>query len=463
MDTFYTILTHLAVVAGFLLAVVFAAHILRQKRSPSGTIAWLLIIVFVPYVGVPLYLMLGGRKLGRAARRKGFIGLRPLDSIPSDSASPLDKMLRTYGVPGATTQNRITLCPDGVAGYKALVDLIENAEKSIHISIFIFFLDDVGRDILDRLARRASDGLDVRLMVDDLGSLHTSNRKLKKLIRAGGKVAHFMPVVHLPFRGMTNLRNHRKIVVVDQRKVMTGGTNIAKEYIGPTEYHGRWLDLSFVLEGPEVELYSIVFRSDWKFATGEEMDASSAQDWKLAKQDNGGAVLQLVPSGPDMRGDMLYDAILSSVFAAKKRIWIVTPYFIPNDTLSESLLLARRRGVDVKIIVPHRSNHTLTNMVRGSYLRELQKAGATICQHPKMVHAKVLIFDDTAMLGSSNFDIRSLFLDYEVSMFIYSKPEVQNIEKWVENLCSDCSEGVRKVSAFRDLCEGAARLLTPLL
>jgi len=159
----------------------------------------------------------------------------------------------------------------------------------------------------------------------------------------------------------------------------------------------------------------------------------------------------------------LYDAILSSVFAAKKRIWIVTPYFIPNDTLSESLLLACRRGVDVKILVPHRSNHKLTNMVRGSFLRGLQKAGATIYQHPKMVHAKVMMFDDTAMLGSSNFDIRSLFLDYEVSMFIYSKPEVQSIEKWVEDLRSDCSEGVKKVSAFRDLCEGTARLLAPLL
>ena len=463
MTTFYTILTHLAVVAGFLFAIVLAAHILRQKRSTSGTIAWLLIIVFAPYIGVPLYLMFGGRKLGREARRKGFIGLRPLDSIPLDSASPLDKILRTYGVPGATDANRITFCPDGQVGYKALVDLIENAEKSIHIAIFVFVLDDVGRDIFDRLVRRASEGLDVRLMVDDLGSLHTSNRKLKKLVKTGGKVAHFMPVVHIPFRGMTNLRNHRKIVVVDEQKVMTGGTNIAKEYIGPTDFDGRWLDLSFILEGPEVELYSTVFRSDWKFATGQDMDAPSPQNQKIMQGDGGGAVLQLVPSGPDMRGDMLYDAILSSVFAARKRIWIVTPYFVPNDTLSESLLLACRRGVDVRILVPHRSNHALTNMVRGSYLRALQKAGAAIYQHPKMVHAKVMIFDDTAMLGSSNFDIRSLFLDYEVSMFIYSRPEVQSIEKWVEDLRLGCSEGVKKVSAFRDLCEGAARLLAPLL
>ncbi|MCK5113145.1 MAG: PLDc N-terminal domain-containing protein [Phycisphaerae bacterium] len=463
MDTLYTILAHLAVVAGFLLAVVFAAHILRQKRSPSGTIAWLLVIVFIPYVGVPLYLMFGGRKLMRQARRKGFIGLRPLDSIPLEAATTLDKILRTYGVPGATSGNRMTFCPDGIAGYKGLVDLIETAQRSIHIAIFVFTLDEVGRDIFERLIRRATDGLDVRLMIDDLGSLHTPNRKLKKLVKAGGKVAHFMPVVHIPFRGMTNLRNHRKIVVVDEQKVMTGGTNIAKEYIGPTEFEGRWLDMSFILEGPEVELYSTVFRSDWKFATGEDMEVPAAEDQAIGQCDGGGAVLQLVPSGPDMRGDMLYDAVLSSVFAAQKRIWIVTPYFVPNDTLYESLLLACRRGVDVRILVPHRSNHALTNMVRGSYLRGLQKAGATIYQHPKMVHAKVMIFDETATLGSSNFDVRSLFLDYEVSMFIYSQGEVARTEQWVKDLSKACTQGVKNVSAARDLCEGAARLLAPLL
>ncbi|MCD4825799.1 MAG: cardiolipin synthase [Phycisphaerae bacterium] len=458
------ILTYVGLVLGFLLAVVLVIQIVRQpKRSPSATIAWLLMIIFAPWVGVPLYLALGGRKTRRRARKKSDLGLRKADICPAEDATLIDRILRSYNLPAATEHNKVSLCRKGTETYGQLVELIEGATHSIHIATFVFSKDEIAADILQRLARRASEGLEVRLLLDGVGCLHTHGRFLKPLTRAGGRVTHFNPVIHRPFRVRTNLRNHRKIAIADGRIVIAGGTNIAKEYIGPTPMAGRWRDLSFVLEGPAVPIYADIFRSDWHFASGEELQPAP-QSPAAENTAEPEAIVQVVPSGPDIKADSLYGAILSAIFQAKKRFWVVTPYFVPDDALQQALLLACHRGVDVRVIVPRKSNHTLTNLARGPYLRELQAVGVKILQLHTMVHAKAIIMDDDlAMIGSSNFDIRSLFLNYEVSMFIYSRPEIQATFKWMESLATECTIGMKKVGPVRDFCEGAARMIAPIL
>ncbi|MFP3911485.1 MAG: phospholipase D-like domain-containing protein [Desulfobacteraceae bacterium] len=458
------IFTHLAMIAGFLLAALVIAHMFRQRHSPAATTAWLLAIVLLPYVGVPLYLMLGGRKMLRVADSKLEIHLPESDVSVPIAVTPIDTLLRNYGIPGATEKNRLSLCPTGEDGFSRLVNLIEEATESIYITTFILASDEVGRDIIGRLARKAEQGVVVKVLLDGVGSFYTRKKALLPLARAGGRVLYFFPVIHLPTRGRTNLRNHRKMVIVDERRVMAGGTNIATEYIGPTPDPKRWHDLSFILEGPAVRHYTELFRSDWEFASGESFQPQNPAPLTLSDPD-ADAVVQVVPSGPDVAGDPLYDAILSVIFAAKRRLWIVTPYFVPDESLCQAMTVAAHRGVDVQILVPEKSNHRLADLARGTYLRDIQQAGGKILLYTRgMVHAKILLMDDELiMIGSANLDMRSLFLNYETALFAYSASSIQAIERWITDLAVDTRLGVEKVGAFRDLCQGVVRMMAPLL
>ncbi len=465
MTTVWGILTHLAIIVGFLIAFVFIAHIIRQKRSPAGTIAWLLVVLLLPYIGVPLYLLLGGRKTKRRRDRKASLGLNESQIVqPTARAHIIDRLLRSYHLPGSAAGHRIALCSTGEEGYARLVEIIENAAETIHIATYVFHFDDVGKDILDRLTRRAEQGVQVRLLVDGVGSHALKRRRLKPLQAAGGRAVHFNSIFYRPLRNRMDLRNHRKIVIADGRIAMAGGTNIAEEYIGPSPKPGRWLDLSFVLEGPEVGMYSEIFRLDWEFASGETLPPAESLPPAIT-DDDPGAIVQVVPSGPDVHGDPLYDAFVSALFEAKRRIWVVTPYFVPDETLTHAFTLARHRGVDVRIYIPAKSNQRLANWARGPYLRELQAAGVGVHLYtPGMMHAKVLLVDDDlAVIGSANMDIRSLFLNYEVAMFIYSARDICATEAWIETLARDTREGLPKAGAVRDLLEGVVRMMSPLL
>lgn len=457
------VLTYLFLIGGFLLGVLLIAHILLQKHSPSGTLAWLLVILLLPYAGVPLYLMFGGRKLQRRAEKKCRLGLDTSMAIPEEDACVADRILRSYNIPGAQDGHRLSLCETGQQTFNELVRLIDGAQKSIHISTFIFRPDAVGRLILTKLAEKAAAGVSVRLLMDGVGSLHTRPRHLRKLTRAGGKIAWFMPVLHRPFRGRTNLRNHRKIVVVDHTTLLAGGTNIGAEYIGPTLLSGRWRDLAFVLEGPTVRHWDDVFCRDWEFASGQT--PSMPPETFTPPDAVGQAVVQFVPSGPDMEGDALYDAILSMIYAAKQRLWVVTPYFVPDEPLCQALMLAARRGVDVRVLLPRRSNHALPDIVRGNWLRQIQQAGGLILFYTEgMVHAKILLMDDeTAVLGSANMDIRSLLFNYESAMFVYSPDEIAHTAAYVEQLAAHCRVGIGRAGLIRSLTESVARLAAPLM
>jgi len=456
--------SHLAMVLGFLLALVVIAQLMRQRRSPSGTIAWLLVVVLIPYVGVPLFLMLGGRKLRRVAGRKRSIQLAGKEGRCRQDATPIERLLCGHEIPAATEGNSVTLCRTGEDAYAALVALIEQARRSIDVTTFLLRLDRVGTDILDRLSRCAEDGIEVRLLLDGVGSLYVTKRALAPFLKAGGQIAFFMPILHWPFRGRTNLRNHRKMVIVDNQRVLAGGANIASEYIGPVPKRSRWQDLSFTLEGPATREYCEVFQSDWEFATGERLD----RDVKWSSIDSierGCAMIQVVPSGPDVHGDPLYDAILSAVYAARQRLWVATPYFIPDEALLQALMAAAHRGIDLRILVPEKSNHRMADLARGTYVRDVQTAGGRIHLYSGgMMHAKVMIVDDElVMLGSANMDMRSLFLDYETAMFAYSQPEIQATALWFKELLTHSSSGVKAVGALRDICEGVVRIVAPLL
>ncbi len=452
--------THL----GFLLALVLMAGLLRQRRSPSSTIAWLLVILLAPYVGVPLYVIFGGRKVRRLARRKEPIYQPSIERHSGKLEGAVERLLASYGVPPACGGNQVKLVTSGEDAFERIVDLINQARSTIHITTYILGRDEGSRALIECLTRRASEGVVVRLLIDNIGSWRISRRFLAPLVQAGGEVAFFMPVFHL-FRGRANLRNHRKVIVVDNRIALTGGMNLAWPYIGPKGTSALWRDISLVVEGPAVHDLEDLFASDWRFASGKDAEIPERPDAESHESAPGRAVVQVVASGPDVAGDPLYESLLALIFSAQRRIWIVTPYYVPDEMLSRSLGLAARRGVDVRVIVPASSNHITADLARASYLRDLHDAGGEVLLYtPVMLHAKAVIFDDwLAVIGSANMDMRSLFLNYEVALFVSSPQQVDEISAWARGLMT-CSEPELPAAGWpRELAENVVRLLSPLL
>ena len=459
------ILVHLAVLLGVVFTVMVIASMLRQRRSPQSSVAWLLFMVFFPYIGAPAYLILGRRKLkALPVMRTAKLETSVKQTVPENKATRTDLMLRSYGIPGATSGNRVRMLTTGQEGWDGLVGVIEKAQSTLHVETFIFSSDETGTEILKRLVKKAESGVKVRLLIDAIGSFHTSYSFFKPLEMAGGKITRFSPILHNPMRFRMNLRNHRKITVADSHWAMAGGMNIVSDDMSPEAKPGQWSDLSFVVEGPEAFNYEQVFRSDWLLSSGEDivLDPSKSD---MNQNDDCRSVIQVLPSGSDMIFDTIYDTIMTSAFEARERFWIITPYFVPDEALAKALIIACHRGIDVRIIVPSKSNHPLTDMAGASFLREIAAAGGSILRYTKgMVHAKAILVDrHMAMAGSANMDLRSFFLNCEVMQLCYSLPEIIAIEKYAEMLSKDSISGMPKIGAVRDTVESIVRMGSPLL
>jgi cardiolipin synthase A/B len=456
MMIIYWIFFNILPILGFFLAITLLVHENREQRSPSSTAAWLLAILLVPYLGVPAYIIFGGRKLKRMIKNKANLKLDIKDT---------KERLVTQGVGSifpVRDGNDISLLATGEKAYSALIDLIKHAEKSIDIATFILGNDETGAAILAALTRRAGQGVRVRVLLDALGSFRISKKMLAPLLANGGQCAFFMPMMHLPFRGRANLRNHRKIIIVDNATALVGGMNIALEYMGTAASTRRWHDLSFIVKGPVLADLQHVFRSDWQFAAKQKI---TKEDVPVLAGAGATTALQLVPSGPDVAGDPLYESIITALFKAQHRVWIVTPYFVPDEMLLKAICIAAKRGIDVRIVVPRVSNHRLADLVRRSYLRQMLDSGATIYNFkPGMMHGKVFLADTTlGVVGSMNMDIRSFFLNYEVALFIFNESVVKELDCWVMDLMSQSIQGIKKANVVVEFIEGVARLLAPLL
>jgi cardiolipin synthase len=452
---------YLLSVLSFLLAIVLISRLLRERRAPGSTIAWLMVMTLIPHLGVPLFLILGNRKIKRARDLKSDVhkGTPPV-STPGRTL-PMERMLLASGVPPKSNGNDVTVLSSGEEAYRALLQTLQEARHKIFISTYILSLDPVGKSILKLLEEKARAGIQVRLLLDGLGSFWTFRWRLRAFCEAGGKVSHFLPLIHVPFFGHSNLRNHRKLVIVDGKTAILGGMNLAREYMGSEQNQKCWVDLSVRISGPEVSNLESLFLADWLFSFGENLAPATSP----SLTEKGAQTVQVVASGPDVPGDPLYDSIVSAIFDAKERVWVATPYYIPDDTLSKALELASKRGVDVRLLIPKNSNHFLADLCRGGYLKQLEKAGGKIFYYTdSMMHAKAVIIDDLyAVVGSANFDMRSLLLNYELGFFLYSPTGIQAVSQWYETLLArSIREPIKKQrgSAF---LEGVGRIMGPML
>ncbi len=447
----------------FILAFATVAHMLSQRHKPSSMIAWMVIILAVPYIGVPFYIVFSGRKIDKIIKSKKRIQLKKFYEVGDILEHPVEKLLRANAIAGAVGENDVILCKDGVEAYERLADMLNRAEKSIYITTYILKEDEVTKNIIKILTKKAKEGMDVKLLIDSIGSLRLELNPslLKPLKEAGGDYRFFMSIIRKPITSKLNLRNHRKMIIVDGKEVLSGGMNIAKEYMAPYPHKKMWVDLSFIIKGRAAMHYLEIFKFDWEFETSETLDPPFEVLDKL-KYD--GSIIQVVPSGPDVERDALYEAVLAQIFLSTKRVWIVSPYFIPDDSLLDALIVAKHKGVDVKIITAKISDHFFLDVARRGYLRELYNENIDILLYKtKMIHAKAMLFDDVAVMGSSNFDIRSFFYNFETASFFYTKENIETLRIWIEQLFPQCDRGIKPTNRLGVLYENIFKLMAPVL
>ncbi len=426
-------------------------------------------IIFMPFIAVPLYFLIGIRKRENKYT-KASIQLHKAHEkdihMPLNSNNALSAILEKNGIPSATKGNHYELITKDTEAYSRLMEEIEKATVSIELGTYVFNYDVTTKKILEALAKRASEGIRVRLLLDVVGSLgsYIWQKNFQALRDAGGEVAFFIPIMSRPFQGYINLRNHRKIYLFDRKRLLSGGMNLSDEYLGEDDSTARWEDVLYYLEGPAVFGFYQVFHNDWNYATGKEEELEL--DLSLVPvESTGESIVQVVPSGPDIPTDALYEALLNTIYTSKKRIWIVTPYFVPDENIVQALIIAQHKGVDVKLITPKHSDHFIADLGRSPYMRELDAIGADVVLYEgEMLHAKAILFDDIgAMVGSVNIDNRSLFLNYEIVSFAYSPQFIDSIESWMMELMENSTQGMQKPTKVREAVENMMKVFAPLL
>lgn len=448
----YLTLHGLVVVIGLLVYVV-TSHLLEQRRHPTAAIAWVLFIVLLPYAALPIFLAFGSRKQARPRTARGH-HVAPL----AGGGSWVLQTLHALGQPAPAAYRELNIHADGSQALSSLWQHLDAARESIDICTFILGRGPVGERVLDLLCAKARAGVRVRLLLDGMGSLMAGRPDLRPLKAAGAGVVLFVPPLHSPLKGRTNLRNHRKMLIVDASlqscRLWSGGRNLAAEYFEGTPGHAPWHDLSFDLGGPLVRQASALFERDWAFATTERAPEEMPPEEDGDDAPAHGA--QLVASGPDQVDDTVYALLLSAAYQARRSIVLATPYFVPDAALVMALALAARRGVAVELLMPARSNHRLSDIARGRAVRALAQAGVRIWLAPQMLHAKLAVVDEQlALAGSANLDSRSLFLNYELMMAFHEPADVQRFDHWFRHEKQSARPyTLRKPGLLRDVAEG---------
>ncbi|MHB1013483.1 MAG: cardiolipin synthase [Desulfobacteria bacterium] len=425
-------------IVGYVFAFLLIPRIILERRHPSATLAWMLGIALLPLIGIPLYFLIGVRRVRRNIRAK-IAAVAPVVPSPSHSLRSGEiltatgegccRVLLAAGTPPPTEGNRITFLRGGDEAYEAVLSLIGSARDHLHAQFFILDVDPVGRRFLQALAARAREGIRVRLLLDAVGSWRALRRTVRPLREAGGEVAAFMPAFPLHRRWSAHLRNHRKLLIADGRKAFTGGMNIGKRYIGPRTTKEQWRDVAAVIEGPALRDLQSLFLDDWAFATEETLPAGELfpPPVPLAGSTPPLCSLQVAASGPDRITHPIYEGIFAAFAAARRRLWIETPYFVPDDGIGAALRNAALRGVDVRLIVPGTSDLRIVSLAGRSYFDEMMASGVRIhLYRPTNLHTKVLVVDDdVGVIGSPNVDMRSFFLNFELGVFLYDRPQIE--------------------------------------
>ena len=455
-------------------------HLLLLNKRPTATLAWLWALLLFPGLGALLYLAVGTERVRRRRKRrqrsfrrkKGLVDTAdaaksPLEELPAGSSARelFETAGRIVGLP-ADAVGEVKILRNAPAFYDALRKGIAEAKTSIHVESFIWRKDEVGAEFLDLLIGAARRGVRVRLLLDELGCLGLTRRYFRRLVAAGGEFSWCHTLYPRHNRYFFNLRNHRKLQVIDSRVAYVGGMNFGREYLGLDPALGSWCDLQVELRGPVVTRLQQVFAEDWFFATGRE---DPLEDVEEAPSRHALSPVQVLRTGPDEDDHPMLRINLALIEAARKRFWISAGYFIPNGTMESALQVACARGVDVRLLVSEKSEHPLLVRAGRSYYDALLRQGVRIFEYRRGIeHSKYTVLDDdAAVIGSSNFDDRSMRLNFELSVLVYRHATNAALARLFTEMTGGARE-INRVSFLRRpvhdrLVESTLRLFSPLL
>ena len=459
--------------------------IFLERKDPSATLAWIMILFLIPAVGILFYFMfsqnISRQRIFKLSRYEDLVVNNPLReqiaqvrrdrfhyvNLEARKWQSMIHMHQTYAGALLTQDNRISIITDGVHMLDSLLRDIADARSAINVEYYIVKNDEAGRALLRALTQKAREGLEVRLLIDAIGGRQFNETHLAEFKAAGGRFAFFFPPKFKVFSRKWNYRNHRKLVVIDGDIGYLGGFNIGNEYLGRVKRFGYWRDTHLRILGSAVHDMNARFILDWRFASKENLLIDRAYHGDATGP--GSTAMQIVTSGPDSLREEVKHGYLKMISSAKKNIYIQTPYFVPDASILESLKTAALSGVDVRIMIPRMPDHMFVYWATYFYAGVLIDAGARVYIYDNgFLHAKTMAVDgEIASIGSANFDIRSFRLNFEGNAFIYDAAEVYKIETIFETDIAQSHELTKALYRGRSVKikfkEGVSRLLSGLL
>lgn len=458
---------------------VVALFVVVQKRRPTAALAWLVVIYFQPWVGIILYLMIGRNRLPRRRTRQYTELSNRLEHLKKKfdqhphiihpELGPQCKAAITlaqhFGSMPILDGNSVTLISDTNEVIQRLITDIERAQKHVHMLFFIFRNDDTGHRIATALKQAADRGVKCRLLLDTVGSWGALLSIGRDLRRAGVEVYDALPVGSLRrLASRIDLRNHRKIAVIDGVTAYTGSQNIVDENYGFKNL--VWYDLTARLNGPVVQELQTVFLEDWNFRTNKLPDDP---DIFPMPEPSGIVPAQVLPSGPNYPVENFQRLVVAVLYSARERVIITTPYFVPDESFLQAMQVVAQRDVEVNLILPIKTDHPLIDIAGQAYFEELLKAGVRIFAYENgLLHAKTITVDDSiAFLGSSNFDIRSFSLNFEINLLLYGQQATHSLcehqMKYIHNSHAIEWSNWQKRGLIKHVSQDVAKLFSPLL
>ena len=443
------------IVISHLLGLSSAVHAVMSTRTPQGTIAWVACLVLCPYLAVPAYWVLGRSRFQgyvtaqqahawqlRAVVQKAFESARPHHISDQSEPGLLSEHLAKMPTLGG---NDVELLVDGEATFASILRGIDAAQSYVLFQFFIVHDDEIGREVQRRLIRQAKAGVRIYFLYDEVGCHHLPRAYLQQLREAGVEVYDFHTRKGPHNRFQINFRNHRKVVVVDGRAAWIGGHNVGDEYLGRSPRFGHWRDTHVRITGPAALAAQLSFVEDWHWAAG----TLPALAWEPKPSPARNLPVLIVPSGP---ADELETAALMFTHAlnsARRRIWIASPYFVPDESVLVALQLAGLRGVDVRILIPDKPDHLLVYLAAFSYFDDSSKTGVQFYRYTDgFLHQKVMLIDETvATVGSANFDNRSFRLNFEITAAVQDRGFAAEVCRMLE---ADFAQARRMTAADYD-------------
>ncbi len=467
----------------FIINIIFIiCLIFIERKNPSVTWAWIVVLTFVPFMGFIMYLFFGqsltkeklfNQKIADDERKKIYINKLKGDYIPnSDSNESSDLIKMNYNNAHATyTQyNKTTLYYEGNNLFRDILEEINNAKKFIHIEYYIFKNDGIGTKVMEALTKKASEGVEVKLLVDSIGN-KLKRSQVRKFKKAGGKYSIFFPSLIPYLNRKINYRNHRKILVIDGKLAFIGGFNVGDEYLNKNKKIGYWRDTHLKIEGEAINDLEARFLLDWSYTMEEPLNEDYNQYFSpiIKNQSDYTVGMQIVSSGPDHDYPQIKNAYVKIINNSKEKLYIQTPYFVPDDCVYECLKLSALSGIDVKLMLPGKPDHKFMAWVANSYVEELLECGVKVYLYDKgFLHCKTMVSDGCiCSVGTANLDIRSFELNFETNAFIYNKKVCIEMEnqflKDLEHCRSVNLEKFKNRSLLNRFLESICRLLSPLM